>query len=108
MQLLFVFPCKDGAAANTASDDVGARSGSNFANDFFEKLFSGCGHEFGAGRGAAVGEGFFVADWEHAGLDGIGVGEFTGLAGQGLGITFFDFHLPVWRRETILVTVMVL
>lgn len=57
------------------------------------------GHEVGADDGAAVGQGFLVADGLHAQVEVGGGGEFEGLGREGLEVAFADFELPVWKRE---------
>ena len=86
---------EDSVAANAASDNVGACAGDDFADDVFDELFRGCRHEFGARGGAAVWESFFVANGNHAGLDGVDIGKLARFAGKGLVEPFLDFHLPI-------------
>lgn len=81
--------------------EVGARFGENGTDDVFYELFGGGGHEFGAGGGGAVGEGFGIADWDHPGVDGVCVGEFAGFAGEGLGVAFADFEIPVFLQRLL-------
>ena len=77
--------------------DVGAGLGDHGADDILDEHLGGGGHEFGAEIGGAVGEGFFVADGDEAGVDGGGVGEFEGFLEEGVGVAFADLEVPVCK-----------
>lgn len=81
--------------------EVRAGFGENGTDDVFYELFGGGGHELGAGGGGAVRKGFGIADWDHPGVDGVCVGEFAGFAGEGLGVAFADFEIPVCFTEVV-------
>lgn len=84
----------DGEGSRGAGE-VGAGFGEDGADDGFNVLFGGGGHEFGASGGSAVGEGLFVTNRDHTVMDRVCVGEFAGFAGEGLGVAFADFEVPV-------------
>ena len=81
--------------------EVGAGFGEDGADGGLDVLFGREGHEFGAGVGGTVGEGLFVADWYHAVLYGVGVGEFACLAGEELRVAFPYLEIPVCQKATI-------
>ena len=75
--------------------DVAPRANEDSAHDVFDVLLQRDGKVFGAGCGAAVGEGFFVAYRCEAGGNVLLVGEFRGEGGEGEGIMAEKGGCPV-------------
>ena len=86
-----VFPRNDAVRR----DSIAPRTYEYAGNDFLDELLGGGGHELCASIGAAIGQSFFVAYGDHATVDGVGVREFAGFGGEGLGVAFADFEVPV-------------
>ena len=64
-------------------------------------MFEGRGHVFCGLVGAAVGEGFFVADGYHARME-VGWGrEFKVFGGKGRQVAFSDLEVPVYKTMSV-------